>query len=308
MNFIVALIVALTTPPPVFLPFISTAPVSATCTQAGKPFTDAVLYRGALVISRQDGTLFRDCVAWMQLTVNATGERGLNALATDGRRLWAGYVSTQGRITVAEITSGAPAVVADFGVAGTKHNAAGMIYDNGVLLFGIGDNETPANAQRDDSPAGKIFAISPETGERSIVAKGLRNPWHIVRIANVIYISDVGETKYEEVNVLQAGSNYGWPCYEGNERRLYDCGHGANVVPATVAPVVMYGRETGRGVVGVAQIGGAMVYADFAGDVRTFDGALVRHVAGMVSKLTMASGMPVVLSFAGGVARAEVQQ
>jgi hypothetical protein len=295
-----------TTPPPVFLPFISTQPVLSDCTQTGKPFTDAVVHRGVLVISRQDGAVFRDCKLWATVPVNAAGEGGLNALATDGQRLWVGYVSAQGRITVAEITTGTPAVIADFGVAVNKHNAAGLLYDNGVLLFGIGDNEDALSAQDDSKAGGKLWTINPQTGERAITAKGLRNPWHIVRIGRDIYISDVGEIKFEEVNVYKAGANYGWPCFEGIERRIFDCGYGPYITPATLLPVVMYGREMGRGVVGVAAVGGTLVYADFAGDVRTFNHQPVRKVEGLVSKLTMAGGVPVVLVFGRGAARAEV--
>ena len=295
-----------TQPPPVFLPFISNAPAINNCTQTGKPFTDAVVHRGVLVISRQDGAIFRDCQLWATVPVNAAGEGGLNALATDGARLWAGYVSAQGRITVAEITTGTPAVIADFGAAGNKHNAAGLLYDNGVLLFGIGDNEDALTAQDGAKAGGKLWTINPQTGERAITAKGLRNPWHIARIGRDIYISDVGEIKYEEVNVYTSGANYGWPCFEGTERRIYDCGYGPNVTPATVLPFVLYGRDMGRGVVGVAAVGNALVYADFAGDVRTFAHQPVRKVEGLVSKLTMAGNVPVVLVFGRGVARAEV--
>jgi hypothetical protein len=293
-----------TPPPPVFLPFIANAPALNDCTQPGRPFTDAVVHSGVLVISRQDGAIFRDCKLWITVPVNAAGEGGLNALATDGRNLWTGYVNAQGRIVVADITSGTPAVIADFGLAGNKHNAAGLLYSNGVLLFGIGDNETPLVAQDDASPRGKVWTINPMTGEKAIVAKGLRNPWHIAQIGTQIFISDVGEVKFEEVNVYSAGSNYGWPCFEGSERRIFDCGYGANVTPATVAPHVVYGRDIGRGVVGVAQMGGVLVYADFAGDVRTFNGVQVRRVDGLISKLTMAGNAPVVLTFKAGKATA----
>jgi hypothetical protein len=293
-------------PPPVFLPFIASAPTLNDCTQTGRPFTDAVVHGGVLVISRQDGAIFRDCKLWTTVPVNAAGEGGLNALATDGRNLWTGYVNAQGRIVVADITSGTPAVIADFGLAGNKHNAAGLLYTNGVLLFGIGDNETPLAAQDDASPRGKVWTINPTTGEKSITAKGLRNPWHITQIGTQIFISDVGEVKFEEINVYARGNNYGWPCYEGSERRIFDCGYGANVTPATVAPFVAYGRDMGRGVVGVASLDGVLVYADFAGDVRTFAGVPVRRVDGLVSKLTMAGNAPVMLTFKGGKASAEV--
>jgi hypothetical protein len=78
------------------------------------------------------------------------------------------------------------------------------------------------------------------------------------------------------------------------------------VTPATVPPAVLYGRDMGRGVVGVAVVNGVMVYADFAGDVRTFNHQPARRVEGLVSKLTMAGGVPVVLTFKQGISKAEV--
>jgi hypothetical protein len=301
-----ASIIAGPQPPPVFLPFIANAPTLNDCTQTGRPFTDAVVHGGVLVISRQDGAIFRDCKLWITVPVNPAGEGGLNALATDGRNLWAGYVNAAGRIVVADITTGTPAVIADFGAAGNKHNAAGLLYSNGVLLFGIGDNETPVAAQDDASARGKVWTINPQTGEKAITAKGFRNPWHIAQVGGAIYISDVGEVKFEEINVYARGNNYGWPCFEGSERRIFDCGYGANVTPATVPPAVLYGRDMGRGVVGVAVVNGVMVYADFAGDVRTFNHQPARRVEGLVSKLTMAGGVPVVLTFKQGISKAEV--
>ena len=48
-------------------------------------------------------------------------------------------------------------------------------------------------------------------------AYGLRNPWRfaIKPGTNTPYITDVGYTTWEEVDVAQAGRNFGWPCYEG---------------------------------------------------------------------------------------------
>jgi glucose/arabinose dehydrogenase len=48
-------------------------------------------------------------------------------------------------------------------------------------------------------------------------AYGLRNPWRfaIKPGTNVPYITDVGYSTWEEVNVAQPGRNFGWPCYEG---------------------------------------------------------------------------------------------
>lgn len=289
-----------------YLPFVarSAATWVTVLEMRGKPFTDAVKIGNSFYISRQDGVIYREGVAWAVVPVNAQGEAGLNALATDGSRLWAGYVSGSNRITVAEITNGTPAVIADFGVAGSNHNAGGLLYLNGVLLFGIGDNTDALSAQDDAKDGGKVWVIDPLTGEKAIAAKGLRNPWHITTIGTSIYIADVGETKYEEANIFAQGANYGWPCFEALEPRVYapDVCDGLQ----WTTPAMAYGRDLGRGIVGVAKINGALVYADFAGVVRTFDHRTVRDFGALISKMTTTACGVVVLTFKVGVARAEV--
>ncbi|MFK7833947.1 MAG: PQQ-dependent sugar dehydrogenase [Winogradskyella sp.] len=56
-----------------------------------------------------------------------------------------------------------------------------------------------------------------------IFAYGLRNPWKFSfdRFTNDLWIADVGQNQYEEINMVSSaeaaiGLNYGWRCYEGN--------------------------------------------------------------------------------------------
>lgn len=75
--------------------------------------------------------------------------------------------------------------------------------------------------------SGKNYAIPPTnpfagatTGEDEIWAYGLRNPWRIAfdPPSGLLYIADVGQGMYEEVNAVpanQAGVNYGWRFREG---------------------------------------------------------------------------------------------
>jgi glucose/arabinose dehydrogenase len=55
---------------------------------------------------------------------------------------------------------------------------------------------------------------------RAIYARGFRNPFSFAvepAPPNRIYINDVGEQTWEEINELKVGANYGWPRYEGFE-------------------------------------------------------------------------------------------
>ncbi len=60
-----------------------------------------------------------------------------------------------------------------------------------------------------------------DNGCDEIWAKGLRNPWRVSfdRLTGDLYIADVGEWLFEEINYLPAnssgGKNFGWHCWEG---------------------------------------------------------------------------------------------
>ena len=91
-------------------------------------------------------------------------------------------------------------------------------------------------AQDLDSLGGKILRIDPITGNgyldnpffdgnpthnrSKILNYGLRNPFRFTVHPQTgeLYISDVGWQTWEEINIGR-GKNFGWPCYEGNDRR-----------------------------------------------------------------------------------------
>jgi glucose/arabinose dehydrogenase len=52
-----------------------------------------------------------------------------------------------------------------------------------------------------------------------IYAYGFRNPWKFSfdRMSGELYLSDVGNDRWEEVNRVVPGGNYGWPAMEGSE-------------------------------------------------------------------------------------------
>lgn len=164
----------------VFVPIVAkTATWTTVCQATGKPFTDVVVVRREMYVSRQDGVIFKDCVPWATIPVNSAGEAGLNSMATNGRSIWIGYVSDANRITVSFISPDDRRIVplADFGPAGERHNAGGLLHSNGKLFFGIGDNTVSNSAQDDSAAGGKVWLIDVVTGERAVVAKGVRNPW-----------------------------------------------------------------------------------------------------------------------------------
>lgn len=59
--------------------------------------------------------------------------------------------------------------------------------------------------------------IDPNSLQWEVFATGFRNPFRLsVWNGNVIE-SETGWYTWEEINVVEKGKNYGWPCYEGPE-------------------------------------------------------------------------------------------
>ena len=84
-------------------------------------------------------------------------------------------------------------------------------------------------------------------GSPEIWMYGLRNPWQFSfdRETGEMYIADVGQLFWEEVNVAEAGAggqNYGWDLLEGSHCYPGDV---AECLPFGVGPVAEYGHETG---------------------------------------------------------------
>lgn len=101
---------------------------------------------------------------------------------------------------------------------------------DGKLYFAVGDNGYPPNAQDLSNPHGKILRINkdgsipadnPFVGQpgklSAIWAYGLRNPWRFQfdSATGRLYVGDVGDYLWEEINLLAKGGNYGWPNHEG---------------------------------------------------------------------------------------------
>ncbi len=117
---------------------------------------------------------------------------------------------------------------------------------DGFLYIGLGDGNNSTtigdpdnNSQNPSFFLGKMLRINvkfngtysiPSTNpfrhttnyKKEIWALGLRNPWRFSfdALTGSLYIGDVGEAKYEEVDVQNAaskgGENYGWRCYEAD--------------------------------------------------------------------------------------------
>jgi glucose/arabinose dehydrogenase len=138
-------------------------------------------------------------------------------------------------------------------------------------------------------------------GRPEVWASGLRNPWrfHFDRVTGDLWIADVGQNLYEEVNVQPAGQgglDYGWNLYEGSHH-FPSLAPVLAPVPGFTFPVAEYDHNDGRcSVTGgpvyrgsrLPELVGATLYADYcSGTVWRLDGA------GATPQVLLETGFPV---------------
>ncbi len=158
-----------------------------------------------------------------------------------------------------------------------NHNGGQLAFStrDGFLYIGTGDGggggDTGNNAQNGNQLLGKVLRIDVETespvtytvpasnpfvglaGFRpEIWALGLRNPWRFSfdRQTNDLFVADVGQSNFEEVNFQPAssagGENYGWRIMEG-----FHCFNPLNCMPNSLTlPVVEYDHNFGCSITG----------------------------------------------------------
>lgn len=132
-----------------------------------------------------------------------------------------------------------------------NHNGGQLKFGpDGFLYIGTGDggsaNDPPNNGQRTDTLLGKMLRLDVDGGEpygvpasnpfvnddavrNEIWATGLRNPWRFSfdRETGDLYIADVGQNEWEEINFQPydsgGGENYGWRIFEASNCHMDDC-------------------------------------------------------------------------------------
>ncbi len=130
------------------------------------------------------------------------------------------------------------------GIPGASNHNGGRIKfgPDGLLYITTGDAQEPEQAQDKKSLAGKILRVkdngdipkaNPFPGS-PVYSLGHRNPQGLAWDENGrLWETEHGSTAHDEVNLIEAGANYGWPIITGDERR-----------PGLKAPVIQSGRET----------------------------------------------------------------
>ena len=242
---------------------------------------------GALRVVK-NGTLL--ATPFVTLTVSSSGERGLLGIAFDPDFLTNQYVYVYYTATtpvvhnrISRFTASGDVAAAGSEVvllelnnlsSATNHNGGALHFGrDGKLYASVGENATRENSQTLGNLLGKMLRINSDgtippdnpfygstTGvNRAIWALGLRNPFTFGIHPNSgrIFINDVGESTWEEINEGVAGSNYGWPVTEGPTTN-----------PAYVSPLHWYANANAT----ECAIAGGTFYAP---EVRQFPAAYV---------------------------------
>ncbi|QDT00669.1 PQQ-dependent sugar dehydrogenase [Adhaeretor mobilis] len=134
-------------------------------------------------------------------------------------------------------------------------------------------------------PSDNPFADKPEQGRGEVWAYGLRNVWRMEFDAKTgeLWAGDVGQNVWEEIDILEAGKNYGWNVREGKHALEKQKG-----VPPTkpregdelVEPVWDYHHDIGKSITGghivrcksLPQLDGMYLYADYiSGSIYALD-------------------------------------
>jgi len=251
---------------------------------SGSPTAMAFAPDGRLFVCQQGGQLrvIKNgsllSTPFVSLTVDSSGERGLLGIAFDpnfatNHYLYVYYtVATSpihnrvSRFTAAGDTAvpGSEAIILELDnlSSATNHNGGAMHFGpDGKLYIGVGENANGANSQTLSNLLGKMLRINADgtiptdnpfyntaTGNnRAIWALGLRNPFTFAFQPGTtrLFINDVGQSTWEEINDGIAGSNYGWPTTEGPTSN-----------PAFRSPIYYYGHGT-TNTTGCAIVGGA---------------------------------------------------
>jgi len=118
----------------------------------------------------------------------------------------------------------------------------------------------------DDTEGDKNYAVpddNPLVGTEGLdehYAWGLRNPWRVSFDEGDLYVADVGQNRYEEINIVESGGNYGWNVREG--AYCYNASECPTSTPDDVRggeplvdPILEY-PHSGDGLTGISVTGG----------------------------------------------------
>jgi glucose/arabinose dehydrogenase len=174
-----------------------------------------------------------------------------------------------------------------------NHNGGQLAFGpDGFLYIGVGDGGSGGDPNNNgqnktvllgkllridvnSTSAGKQYAIPPGNpfasgvgGAPEIFAYGFRNPWRFSFDSSRLFVADVGQDAFEEIDLVESGKNYGWRVMEGTH-----CFNPASNCDQTglTLPIFDYPHSDGESVTGgfvyrgsaIPALVGTYVFADF---------------------------------------------
>ncbi|PYP22686.1 MAG: hypothetical protein DMD53_01760 [Gemmatimonadetes bacterium] len=220
-------------------------------------------------------------------SVDSGGERGLLSLAFHPRYATSGwfyvnYTDRHGDTRVKRFSVSADPNLADpasgrqilfVNQPFSNHNGGLVMFGpDGMLYIGMGDGggggDPMGNGQNPATLLGKLLRIDVDHGDPYAIpadnpfvgaartrgevwAMGMRNPWRFAfdRAAGLLYVADVGQNLWEEIDVVAAGRgglNYGWNVMEGAHCYAEPGCKGDGLV----LPALEYGHADGCAIIG----------------------------------------------------------
>ena len=221
----------------------------------------------------------------------------------DGQRTRLSRFSIAGDAAAAD--PGSELVILEIPQPFANHNGGAVRFGpDGMLYLGLGDGgaggDPRGNGQNRSTLLGSIIRIdvqnpspsapyavpadNPFVGQDGvrpeIWAYGVRNPWRMSFDAETgrLWLGDVGQSRFEEIDIVERGANLGWNLVEGGSCFQGDCD-----LASFAAPVAVYDHDLGCSVTGgvvvrrsgLSYLDGAYVYGDFcSGRIWTIDADL----------------------------------
>ena len=236
--------------------------------------------------------------------------------------------SVVSRLTFSEgythLDEGSELVILEVEQPYANHNGGQIAFGpDGYLYIGLGDGgaagDPQGNGQDTSTLLGSIlridvseatavqpYVIPPDNpfvdggGRPEIWAYGLRNPWRFSfdRETSELWTGDVGQNRWEEVDIIERGGNYGWNAMEGNHcfRPPDNCREEGMLPPVWEYPLKddacsVIGGYVYRGAA-IPSLVGWYVYGDFCtGEIFSLrrDGADVANVRLLDTGMRIAS-------------------
>jgi glucose/arabinose dehydrogenase len=205
-------------------------------TELDVPWDLEFLDDGTALMSERDTAMIRRVDPDGEVTdvgevpgVSASGEGGLLGIALHDDWLYAMFTADDDnrvvRMQFDGDSLGEPEVIFEGIPKADLHNGGRIVFGPDEMLYiATGDATDSLNAQDLDTPAGKILRVTPEGDvpddnpfdASPVWSYGHRNVQGLAFDDDGrLWASEFGQRTWDELNLIEAGANYGWPVVEG---------------------------------------------------------------------------------------------